>query len=210
MVNNLPFNQWGASQPFPRVRPGIAISIAFHAALLLCLAYALSFGPRPLPETIEGPVITVLPQPDVQPPPPQPVKSDIHPKTHRAAEIPNGPIFRRCQFPRSAPATDNATKAEPTRNSAPVVIDPVPISRGGLVYPDKAVDQGINGYVDFNFVIEPDGSVGDTQVIAEMPRAMAFAAAARKAFQTWKFQPKIVDGTAIAAPARIRVSFKLK
>jgi len=210
MVNNLPFNQWGASQPFPRVRPGIAISIAFHAALLLCLAYALSFGPRPLPETIEGPVITVLPQPDVQPPPPQPVKSDIHPKRiepqkFQTVNIPPLPIP-----PDPPQATDNATKAEPTRNSAPVVIDPVPISRGGLVYPDKAVDQGINGYVDFNFVIEPDGSVGDTQVIAEMPQGYGFAAAARKGFQTWKFQPKIVDGTAIAAPARIRVSFKLK
>jgi hypothetical protein len=35
-----------------------------------------------------------------------------------------------------------------------------------------------------------------------------FADAARKAFPKWRFEPKLVDGKPVAAPARIRVSFK--
>jgi protein TonB len=92
----------------------------------------------------------------------------------------------------------------------PVIMNSIRISRGGLNYPDRAAERDIGGYVDFSFVIEPDGSVGDARVIDEAPEGYGFAAAARKAFTTWRLRPKMVDGHPVAAAARIRVSFKLQ
>ena len=109
-------------------------------------------------------------------------------------------------FDRTPPTT--VTSTEPT---APAVIkDPQPLYRGGLVYPERAADAGVGGYVEFAFIIEPDGSVGDPQVIAEVPDGYGFAAAAKKAFPKWRFEPKLVDGKPVAAPATIRVTFKLQ
>lgn len=91
-----------------------------------------------------------------------------------------------------------------------MIRDPQPISREGLVFPDRAIEANRSGYVDFAFVILPDGSVGDPQVIAENPAGYGFAAAARKAFPRWRFHPKLVDGHPVAAPATIRISFQLR
>ena len=45
--------------------------------------------------------------------------------------------------------------------------------------------------------------------MAEVPDGMGFATAAKKAFPKWKFNPMMKDGVPIAAPAHIRVLFKL-
>src|SRR5262249_29937283 len=92
----------------------------------------------------------------------------------------------------------------------PVLRDPVPIYRGALVYPDRAAEAGREGYVDFDFIIEPNGTVGDPRIVSELPPGYGFAAAAMKAFAKWRFTPMMKDGQPIAAPAHIRVSFKLQ
>jgi len=211
MVRALPLNPWEASHLFPRLRPGIAISIVFHAVLLLGLATILPFPPMPAQPDSEKDTIFVIPPPVVRPPPAKPeVRSGFHPKalepldrvvtSVRTLIIPVEPDDRRTP----------PTTTKPVTESPPVIIDPHPVSRGGLVYPDRAAEAGTSGYVDFTFIIEPDGSVGDAQVIDEVPQGYGFATAARKAFPTWKFEPKTMNGVAIAALARIRVSFELR
>ena len=49
----------------------------------------------------------------------------------------------------------------------------------------------------------------DPRVVTEVPDGVGFAAAAKKAFPKWRFNPMMKDGHPVAAPARIRVSFKL-
>src|SRR3569833_2940815 len=64
-----------------------------------------------------------------------------------------------------------------------------PVFKAAPVYPDRALDRGISGYIDFAFTTSPDGSVVDPEVIAEVPEGYGFAAAATQAFRRWRFEP---------------------
>jgi TonB family protein len=193
------------------MRPGIAISIAVHAGLVLCLAYALSFAPRRLTQEDPNTKTMVYLPPK---PPPTPAKEVKTVPFHVIPVEPLKNIFADVK-PLILPADRDFHRPTQTTETAeqpalPVIVNPVPISRGGLAFPDKAVEAGRSGYVDFAFTIEADGSVGDPVVVAEVPEGYGFAAAARKAFPTWKFKPKLVDNKPVAAAAQIRVSFQLK
>jgi protein TonB len=210
MVRAIPINPWRLTDFLERVRPGIAVSAALHVGLFMALAYFLAFHPTiqvqaPTPEE-------VLKYVELPKPPPKPVvqnNSVFHPEptpTIEAVHTSVGTLVLPAEdFHRGTPTTTTSTETAP-----PVIINPKPIYRGGLVYPDRAAEAGMSGYVDFSFIIEPDGSVGDPQVIAEVPDGYGFAAAAKKAFPKWRFDPKLVDGKPVAAPAQIRVSFKLQ
>jgi len=76
-------------------------------------------------------------------------------------------------------------------------------------YPSAAVARGIEGFVDFEFTINPDGSVAHPRVIQEYPRHSGFATCAQEVFPSWTFVPDIVDGVPVATPARYRMSFKM-
>ncbi len=93
--------------------------------------------------------------------------------------------------------------------AVPVIVNQRPLQHRDPDYPERALDQGRTGYVDFNFTIEPDGSVGDLQLVSETPAGFGFAAAAEKAFAKWRFEPKRVNGVPVPAAARYRVSFRL-
>jgi len=210
MVRALPVTAFQLPEFFERLRPGMAISLALHAGLLLALAYFLAFKPSapPVPDTTE--VLTVV---DIPPPPPlKPVTVDaskFQPMKTRdiiglKTEVPPF-VLPPVDSSDRQPTTQTAT--EPTPD---VVINPQPLYRGGLEFPERAADAGRSGYVDFTFTIEPDGSVGDAQIVSEVPPGYGFATAARKAFATWRFKPMTRNGRAVAASARIRVSFELK
>jgi TonB family protein len=107
-------------------------------------------------------------------------------------------------------AKANAAKAgtvvfKPSDNRTPRK----PISIVTPIYPAIAEDYQIEGYVDFEFIVEPDGSVGEPKVENEAPEIFGFADAALKVFSKWKFTPEIVDGKAVATHAFYRFSFKL-
>jgi len=211
MVRAIPINQWWRTDFFERVRPGFALSAALHVGLLMALAYYLAFRPPVLaPPVDDGPVLQMV-DPPRSPPPPQPPKDNA---TFHPIEVPVLPGVNTTVESLTLPPEENfhrqpttVTQTQPP--APPVIINPKPIYRGNLVYPDRAADNNVSGYVDFSFIIEEDGSVGDPQVIAEVPDGYGFAAAAKKAFPHWRFQPQLVDGKPVAAPARIRVTFKL-
>lgn len=77
------------------------------------------------------------------------------------------------------------------------------------LYPSCALQMHINGYVDFAFTLEADGSVGDFKVTKEMPAGFGFAAAGSAVFGQWKFPPHLVDGKAVAAQSFYRFTWKL-
>jgi len=212
MVRAIPSNPLWSADFLARIRPGFALSAALHIGLLTALAYFLAFQPamQAPPDEQQRETITVIQVPPSTPPKPQ-VTSIFHPDRAPAIEdvhttVGTLPLPSKQIFDRPPPTT--VTTIEPP--VVAIIIDPQPIYRGGLVYPDKAVDRGMPGYVDFSFIIEPDGSVGNPQVIAEAPAGYGFAAAAQKAFAKWRFEPKLVDGKPTASPAQIRVTFQLK
>ena len=211
MVRAIPVNQFWRADFLERVRPGFALSAVLHVGLLMALAYYLAFRPAAVvPPPDEGPVLTMInppapppkPQPPVKPPVWQPTEIPVIAEINTTVPLLPLPPVETYKQPQTI-----TPQAQPP--APPVVVNPQPIYRGDLVYPDRAVEHDVSGYVDFSFTIKEDGSVGDPQVIAEVPDGYGFAASAKKAFPHWRFKPQLVDGKPVAVPARIRVTFKL-
>jgi protein TonB len=80
-----------------------------------------------------------------------------------------------------------------------------PPRRPGAVYPERALKDHIEGYVDFDLTVRPDGSVSNAKVVSEVPESYGFAAAAAKAILRWQF--KSLSDTPITV--RQRMMFKL-
>jgi len=208
----MPSNPWRCADFVERVRPGIAVSIALHAELFILLGYLLAFhsGLQVQAPTKDPTFVFV----DPPKPPPKPVQVQTTPKvqtlTTRILDRLH-PLTSIAPYVSNDQPPESASKAPP--DTAPagssVIVNPTPIYRGGLVYPDRAAETNREGYVDFDFIIEPDGTVGNPVVVAEVPDGIGFATAAKKAFPKWRFKPMLKDGVPVAAPARIRVSFKL-
>ncbi len=211
MVRAIDSYAWRNAMFLERVRPGIAISIVLHAVLFLALAYYLAFPPGAKTTPAEPPdIMTVFEMPHAAPPPKPQVEPTFKPQ--KVIEIPN---VRTDVQPLVIPPVldfDKGTAKTVTTETPPepVITNQRPIQHNDPIYPDRALDQGRTGYVDFNFTIEPDGSVGDLQLVSETPTGLGFAAAAQKAFAKWRFAPKLVNGIPVAAAARYRVSFQLK
>ena len=76
-------------------------------------------------------------------------------------------------------------------------------------YPRAAARDGISGYVLFQLVINPDGTVRSAKPIEAQPRGV-FEAAATQAIMRWKFRPKVVDGKAVQSTGTQQIEFKLE
>lgn len=68
----------------------------------------------------------------------------------------------------------------------------VSIVRVKPVYPVRATEQGLEGYVDVEFDINPDGTVTNVSVIASSHRI--FEKAAISAAKKFRFKARVVDG----------------
>jgi protein TonB len=211
MVRTISSNPFSAAEFLERIRPGIAISVLLHTGLFILLAYILAFhAPMPVPAAPDDPVFRYIDPPKPPQKPQPPVHSNFHPDPTPhlpgvVTDVPPLPLPPDQNFDRHPTGTENAALA----SQPPVIINPKPIYQGGLVYPERAAAADRQGYVDFDFIIEPDGTVGDPVVVAEVPDGYGFAAAAKKAFPKWRFKPQLVDGKPVAAAAHIRVTFKL-
>jgi TonB family protein len=98
--------------------------------------------------------------------------------------------------------------APPNRSDVSMVVNPKPLMIVRPDYPAKAESSNVEGYVDFEFTIEPDGSVGDPKVVSEIPQGYGFAASAEAVFPRWKFSPRLVAGKPVPISARYRFSFR--
>lgn len=110
---------------------------------------------------------------------------------------------------RSGDAHGASGKSASGQSQPPAKVSRHPISVVPPLYPERAEENQIEGYVDFEFTVEPDGSVGHPIVEMEVPEAYGFADAAVKVFPKWAFAPEIINGVPVPAPAYYRFSFKL-
>jgi protein TonB len=74
-------------------------------------------------------------------------------------------------------------------------------------YPPKALDAGVEGWVEVEFTVMPDGSVQDVSVVGADP-PKTFEVAAVKAVSQWTFAPASRNGAPIAAHVRQKIDFK--
>ncbi len=76
------------------------------------------------------------------------------------------------------------------------------------VYPSKAIDKKIEGWVDVEFTVAETGKVSDVSVRASSI-AGVFEDAAVKAVSQFRYKPVLNDGKAVPARSQIRVRFTL-
>lgn len=88
--------------------------------------------------------------------------------------------------------------------------DIVPLVRVEPLYPQRAAQRGIEGWVEVEFAISAAGTVSGPRVIGYHPSTI-FNRAALKAIRKWKYNPKIEEGKAVARPGvTVRLTFELK
>jgi TonB family protein len=76
-------------------------------------------------------------------------------------------------------------------------------------YPPSARDRGIAGWVDVQFLVNPDGSTSEVTIVGAQPVGI-FEQAALDAVRHWRYQPVLHDGAATTERARVRVRFTVK
>ncbi|NOH98677.1 energy transducer TonB [Vibrio sp. 99-70-13A1] len=115
----------------------------------------------------------------------------------------------------SIPALDLNTSISGLAISAPTFSDfgsnqqAMPLYRVEPRYPPKALKRGAEGYVLMSFTIDETGRPVDIEVTDAKPRRM-FERNAIRALKKWKYQPKVIDGKAIAQVGQtIKLEFKL-
>ncbi len=75
-------------------------------------------------------------------------------------------------------------------------------------YPFKAREQNLEGYVAVKFLVRPDGSVGNVNILKAQP-AGVFDDEVRRALLRWKFQPGRINGEAVASWVTTTLRFDL-
>jgi len=132
------------------------------------------------------------------------------PVTPPAAETPAVPVAK--------PTPPVASTPKPTPTAAPVT--PVVATASAedrnfqltrkveATYPQRALRQRIEGWVELTFTVTATGDVADIKVIDSQPRR-EFDREATRALGQWKFKPRITNGKPVSASARQRLEFKL-
>jgi len=77
------------------------------------------------------------------------------------------------------------------------------------VYPPKALDRGVEGWVELEFTLDASGRVRDIAVKRAVPTGF-FEKAAADALSKWRFQPVVRSGAPVDQRASVRMQFKLE
>jgi TonB family protein len=73
-------------------------------------------------------------------------------------------------------------------------------------FPSATRNRGLEGWVELEFTVRPDGTTADIVVTNSNPRR-TFDAAARNAIAQWRYQPVTRDGKTVDQRVAIRIRF---
>jgi protein TonB len=146
------------------------------------------------------------PNPD-QPPPeaPQPSMDDASGdfgESTAVSAVQNAPV----------PVADVAMDVSPGFGVAAGTADGdyLPIVKVAPVYPQRAIDRGIEGYVIVEFTVTKTGAVRDPRVVEYEPSTI-FNKAALAAALKFKYKPRVVDGEPIEVHGVLnKITFQLE
>lgn len=85
---------------------------------------------------------------------------------------------------------------------------PRPLARLNPIYPPQARMRSIEGFVVLEFIVSPNGSVQEIEVVAAEP-GMMFTDAAIRAIKRWRFAPGQKQGEAVSTRVRQKIEFSL-
>ena len=82
------------------------------------------------------------------------------------------------------------------------------INKLEINYPYRAMQAGVEGWVELGFTVKADGNVTNVKIVNSAPAA-TFDQAASKAVSKLRYQPVIQDGKAVAVDTQVRVVFRI-
>jgi periplasmic protein TonB len=140
-------------------------------------------------------------QPERPPPPPE--------MEMAKGEAPNA-LEIAASMPAFEPEMDLAGRPGGGAAAGPSDADVVPLVRVSPQYPARALQRGVEGWVQLRFTITEAGTVKDVAIVKAEPSSY-FEEAATSAVRKYKYKPKIVDGKAVERPGvEIILSFRLQ
>jgi TonB family protein len=83
------------------------------------------------------------------------------------------------------------------------------VERKAVVYPSDALDRGIEGWVEVEFIVDTAGRTRDLTVVAAEPRGR-FDEAALTALREYRYRPFELDGRVYERRVRLRTRFALQ
>lgn len=87
--------------------------------------------------------------------------------------------------------------------------DYLPIVRVAPIYPARALQRGVEGYVDMSFTVTTTGTVKDPIVM--FSTSSLFERAASRAVVKFKYKPRVVDGVPVeVVGVKTRITFKIE
>ena len=160
-------------------------------------------GPTLSVQQAIGPLKTdVIPPPKLAPPPAQiVVDAPVSAPLEIAVSPAEGPPVPSAFPPAASGPEAHAPVIETAR---PIGAPPRPN------YPPRALAYEKAGAVQLRLTIGIDGAVTDVAVVTETPEGYGFAAAAVSAVRRIRFEPKRVDGAAVAGEFGYTVRFQLE
>lgn len=95
--------------------------------------------------------------------------------------------------------------------STPGLVPPriIPSTRALPQYPAAARRAGLLGTVILMIVVEADGSVGQIEVLRSPDQRWGFDLSAIDAVKQWRYEPALMNGSAVAAYVTVMVEFTL-
>lgn len=89
--------------------------------------------------------------------------------------------------------------------------DYLPIIKVAPVYPRRAANRGIEGFVLVEFTVTRKGTVKDVKVLDSEPKSSIFYKSAKRAALKFKYKPRVIDGKAVEVTGvRNLIRFKLE
>jgi len=98
--------------------------------------------------------------------------------------------------------------APPPSVSGDAIEPPVLVSRVEPTYPERARRAGVQGLVELDVVVGPDGSVTGVDVVRGLPFGLSDAAAS--AVRRWKYRPARGKNGPVASRKTVRILFTLE
>lgn len=136
---------------------------------------------------------------------PEPITVEELPKVTlptRTSSVPTGPIVSY-----APEQTVIETPKESVGMFATNVM--IPLIRTTANYPSRALQRGIEGYVELSFTVDGFGNVIDPLVLNAVPEGV-FERSALQSISKWKYSPAVKDGQPIATyDVRQRIVFQM-
>ncbi|MFZ2508021.1 MAG: energy transducer TonB [Steroidobacteraceae bacterium] len=138
-----------------------------------------------------------------------------------AGNVAAAEVMLRAANDAGAPATEVAAAATEIARARAALSPPKPVVPAVLpesalirthfvnpVYPPRALERGISGWVDVEFTVARDGSTLDAIIMAAEPTGV-FDRAALESVARWRYEPRVVNGVIVEQRVATRLRFQL-